>query len=77
MPCYELTAPEANQILDQAARDEFLVKHHGSWTGTRAPEQENTARVEKRVARACFFECGHETCNKGQIVSFGGLVYIV
>ena len=54
MPCYELTAPEANQILDQAAWDEFLVKHHGSWTGTRAPEQENTARVEKRVARACF-----------------------
>jgi hypothetical protein len=54
MPCYELTAPEANQILDQAARDEFLVKYHGSWTGTRAPQQEKTARVEKMVARAWF-----------------------
>ena len=32
MPCYELTAPEANQIyLDQTARDEFLVQYHGSW----------------------------------------------
>ena len=28
--------PEANQILDQAARDEFFAEYHGSWTGTRA-----------------------------------------
>ena len=36
-PSYELSPPEANQILGQAARDEFLVEYHGSWTGTRAP----------------------------------------
>ena len=48
MPCYELTAPEANQILDQAARDEFLVEYHGSWTDMRAPQQENTARVASK-----------------------------
>ena len=73
MLCYELTAAEANQILDQAARDEFLVKYHGSWTGTRAPSQENTARFEKMVARGCFFEYGHETCKCDlSLTTFGG-----